>query len=476
MGVMSRLRDYFDPAAPSPGRPERREFLPWVTFDGVTYPLGLTQTLAGDREEVDPGFAGVVNYAYRSNGIVFACMLARFMLFSEARFGWQVMKGGVPGELVGWGDMRQPRNRGLDLLAHPEPGKTTGDLLARAMVHVDSAGNAFFVRRPDMIKLLRPDWVSIVIGSTRDPIEGTYADVTAWDLDATVAGYVYYPGGRYSGAEPVLLDRTEVAHFAPTPDPTASYRGMSWLSPILRETMADSAATNLKLKYFENGATPNLVVKLPVVDPAKFREWTEVFDQNHAGARNAFKTMYLGQGHDATVVGSNLEQMDFKAVQGGGETRIAAAAGVPPVIVGFSEGLQGSSLNAGNYSAARRRFADMTIRPLWRNVCGTLESIVPPPGGHRLWYDDGDIPFLAEDVKDAAEVLGLQATAIRTLVDGGYEADDVVEAVTSGDLSRLHGSHTGLVPVQLQKPGSPAPVDDEATDEAEADDSTQEAS
>ena len=103
--------------------------------------------------------------------------------------------------------------------------------------------------------------------------------------------------------------------------------------------------------------------------------------------------------------------------------------------------------------------ADLLMRPMWRNLCGTLERIVPPPPGKRLWYDQAGIPFLAEDVKDAADVLAVQATAIRTLVDGGYDADSVVDAVTSGDLSRLEGEHTGLVPVQLQKPGSTAPAD-----------------
>ena len=42
---------------------------------------------------------------------------------------------------------------------------------------------------------------------------------------------------------------------------------------------------------------------------------------------------------DAAAVASlahqaNLKELDFKSTQGAGETRIAAAAGVPPVIVG----------------------------------------------------------------------------------------------------------------------------------------------
>jgi hypothetical protein len=139
-------------------------------------------------------------------------------------------------------------------------------------------------------------------------------------------------------------------------------------------------------------------------------------------------------------------------VQGAGETRIAAAAGVPPVIVGLSEGLQAATYS--NYGQARRRFADNTMRPLWRNMAGSLETIVPPPTGARLWYDDRDIQALAEDKKDLAEVRALDAQQIRTLSDAGAEWDAVIDAVTTGDYTRLKGSHTGLYSVQLQPAGT----------------------
>ena len=41
---------------------------------------------------------------------------------------------------------------------------------------------------------------------------------------------------------------------------------------------------------------------------------------------NAYETLYLGGGADVKVVGNDFRQMDLKATQGAGETRIAAAA------------------------------------------------------------------------------------------------------------------------------------------------------
>jgi hypothetical protein len=165
-------------------------------------------------------------------------------------------------------------------------------------------------------------------------------------------------------------------------------------------------------------------------------------------------------------VGANFQQMDFKVTQGAGETRIAAAAGVPPVIVGLSEGLAAATYS--NYGQARRRFADQTMRPLWRNAAASLEHLVggAPSQGVRLWYDDRDIPALQDDQKDLAEVLQLKSTAMKTLIDAGYEPDTVTAAVDAGDLSTL--SHTGLTSVQLQEPGTQEPAEAPATNGAVA--------
>lgn len=449
---MSRLLDDIRVAVMG-RRPARSDFpltfdqwLGFFTFGGSQYPYGMTQTLTGNREEIDAGFAGLVQGAYRSNGIVFACELARFMLFSEARFQFQTLRGGRPGELFGTPD--------LALLERPWPGGVTGDLLTRMLISADFAGDAFVVRRRaerDRLRFVRrPDWVTFVLGVRDD------STIDSGDLDADLLGYLYHPGGRHSGKEPEVLMPDEVAHFAPTPDPLASYRGMPWLLPVIREIRGDSAATDHKLRFFENGATPNMVVSLdPAIPPQSFKDWIKLFKEKEPVGPDVYKTLYLGGGAKVAVVGSDLKQLDFKVVQGAGETRIASAAGVPPVIAGFSEGLQAATYS--NYSQARRRFVDGTIRPTWRNAAGSLEAIIPPPAGARLWYDDRDIAFLREDAKDRAEIQGLESRTIRTLVDAGYLPTSVVDAVLAEDWSRL--AHSGLYSVQLQPPNPDVQTD-----------------
>lgn len=434
-----------------PWLPGVDNFWPYANLaNGQQYPLGMTQTIRGKAEEGDGSFEYFASL-YSSNAIVYACMLARSQLFSEARLQFQALRKGRPSELFS--------NPSLEVLDHPWPNGVTGDLLRRAIQDHDLAGNSYWTRRNGALYRMRPYWVDIVLGSPDDP------QVQAGDIEAEVLGYIYYPGGRHSGRDPEPLLREQVAHFSAEPDPLASFRGMSWLTPVLREIGADMQLTSHKQSYLVNGATPNMVVSLDkdakqADSPAAFKEWIELFKKtNPQGAADKYSTMYLAGGTKMEVVGGNLgsQGVDFKQVQGAGETRIAAAAGVPPVIVGLSEGLQAATYS--NYGQARRRFADNTMRPLWRNFCGSFETLVPPPGGSRLWYDDRDIQALAEDKKDSAEVQQLEAQQIRTLTDAGYTPESVIDAVTADDFTRL--VHTGLFSVQLQPPmpeGPPAPA------------------
>ena len=774
MGLRSRIRTALTPVPVERGVTWPAE---WMNFGGRLYPLGLNQTLVGTKEEIGQSFSGYTSGAYQGNGVVFACLNARMSLFKQATWMWQKTRSGVPGEL--WS------SPALDILRTPWPNGTTGDLMARMIQDADLAGNSFTLRRPGRLVRLRPDWVVIMHGSPNDPEMGM------WDPDAELLGYWYRPGGSEGGRDWRLYQPPEIAHFAPVPDPLAPARGMSWLTPLVREIEADSAATSHKLAYFRNGATPNLVVTgVPAATPELYTTWVEKFSKGHDNSQDkAYKTMYLSGTVDAKVVGSDLAQVDFKVTQGAGEplaldtpiptphgwttmgdiepgdqvfgrdgkpatvtgaspvhggrdcyrvtfsdktsivadgghlwlamdrntatraeqtyttdelralideweargiaqanrigipagapvelpardllldpyvlgvwlgdgatagaavsgatpdldiiaqeierrgytvtrwatrpdkvaviglpggvlaaldalgvlggkfipadylrashaqrldllrglmdtdgtvghvgkesceyssklerlarqvaelarslgyrvtvsrkldarsrtgetwrvtfradpdvvpfhlprkaervvtpvhvknraivsiervesvpvrciavntpdhlfragegwtlthnTRIAAAAGVPPIVVGLSEGLQGSSLNAGNFQAAMRRFADLTGRSLWQDAAGALSSIltVPGRGENRLWYDDRYIPALKDDIKDAAEVQAKQAQAIRQYVDAGFEPGSVVDAINAGDLKRL--KHSGLYSVQLQLP------------------------
>lgn len=410
--------------------------------------LGMTQSQPGQAAEKTPSDFPSYAVLFATNPVIWACMTARQDVFSATRFLWQRLNNGRPSEMFGTTDLR--------FLEEPWVGGTTQDLLARVIQDADLAGNSYWVRDGDELVRLRPDWTQIVL-ERRVRLGGA--------LGWRRLGYLY----QEPGEEPVPLLADEVTHFAPRPDPLATYRGMSWLTPVLRESTNDNLMAAHKRRFMENAATPNMVVRLArEVSPDAFEKFVAKMDSAHKGVENAYKTMYLGGGADVTVVGKDFQQLDFSTVQGAGETRIAAAAGVPPIVVGLSEGLKAATYS--NYGQARRRFADGTIHPLWQNAAGSFQRLVRPPGGSgavRLWYDSRDVPFLREDRKDAAEIQRMQASTIRQLTDAGYTPESSTAAVLAEDWGLL--VHTGLYSVQLQPPGgdgpptTPTPPDEEGT-------------
>jgi hypothetical protein len=420
-----------------------------------------------DRVKIENDFEGYVSGVYKSDGIVYACAVTRMLVFSEGRFAWRQWVNSRPGDLFGTSE--------LGLLERPWPSGTTGELLGRMDTDATLAGNSYWTTADDRGKLggasaggpgrrvvnMRPDWVTIIVGSPSDHPDGPDA------LDARIVAYEYQPRRRRGlpAGDPVLLLPGEVCHYSPIPDPAFRFRGMSWLTPVLREVAADKAATLHKLKFFEHGAVAGLSVSLKQeMTPERFRAFVEEMDRQHAGVENAYKTLYTAGGADVTPLAANFQQLDLKATQGAGETRIAAAARVPPVLVGLSEGLQGSSLNAGNFGVARRAFGDGTIRPLWRMAAASLQPLLGQltspklqQPGVELTFDDRDVAYFREDAADVANIQQIQAVAIRNLLDAGYEPDAVIRAVMNNDLAALVGAHSGLFSVQLQPPGQLEP-------------------
>lgn len=428
------------------------------SFGGFQFPFGLTgggvtQTIGGKASEMAPHtFVGLAANAYAANGPVFSCMMVRSLVFSTISFEWQRMRDGKPSDTFA-------NDRNLRILQRPWENGTTQDLLARIIQDADLAGNAYITYDDEKNELvrLRPDWMSVVLEPRLR--RGGLVETGGGQIGWRKIGFMYTEQGFGADFDPVFLQPDECMHYMPIVDPLSNYRGMSWLTPILREVMADHAMTRHEQKFFDNGATPNMIVKYqPGMTLDKIKAFKELMEQGNTGLENAYKTLHLAPGADPVPVGANMQQVDFRGLRGGGETRIAAAAGVPPVIAGFSEGLEAATY--ANYSQARRRFSDGTMHPLWQNVAGSLESIMPRPGLNngddvRLWYNTKHVAFLREDEKDVATIQNTEALTINTLITSGYEADSVVAAVVAKDWRLL--KHSGLMSVQLLPPGAMKP-------------------
>jgi hypothetical protein len=404
---------------------------------GAQFPVSTSALLGSSPEALPTGddFSAI----YKSNGVVFACMAARQRVFSQITFRFAALNNGKVGKLFGGPE--------IDILSKPWPSGTTGDLATRMIQDADTKGAFYGVRSGNRIYRRDPMKMSIILDG--DPSEDEFVDIL---------GFVYRPKGKQGPAYTYLPH--EMCYWTPVTDPDAPYtRGMSWITPILREIRSDNSATDAKAKTFANGMTPNLVVKFPpdVMSQEQFDRFKAKMESEYAGSAKSGKTMYLAPGADVEVVGANFQQMDFENTQGRDETRIASAAGVPPVIVGLKESLAGSSLNQGNYAAARRSFADGTMSDLYRGAAAALEAIVPAPqtkGPAKLWFDISQVPFFREDRADAANIQFTRAQAMRQYTDAGWTPESVLAAFEAEDMGLL--VHSGNFSVQLQPAGTPA--------------------
>lgn len=401
-------------------------------FTGVGSGLLQSYSSAGNvgGEAIGNDFQSYATLGYAGNGPVFAVLNARLRLFSEAVFQYR-----NKADKKLWGD------QSLELLEKPWPGGSTPELLARMIQDADLAGNAYIhAINETRLERLRPDWVKIISVQLTDPVtETNYREVV---------GYAYTEGGQ---GDPVFYPVDEVAHWSPVPDPLAPWRGMSWLTPVLREINADLAMSVHEQMFFEHAATPNLLVKYTgKVDPDWIRKLRDQINSTHGGAENAHKTLVLDQGADVTLVGMKFTDMGFTDLREAGEVRIAAAGGTPPIVAGLQGGLDASTM--ANYAAAYRNFADSTMHPLWRGACSVLSKFVTVRDGAELWFDTRDIPAL-RDAEHARQQGNAQLSiAAMNLVNAGYDPETVISALVSGDMTLL--KHTGLISVQLLKPNT----------------------
>jgi Phage portal protein len=402
-----------------------------------------------DRETLPPELGAFAAQANSTSSIVFAAELARMSLFSQATFQLQAKD-----DKHLWG-----RNSVLSKLEEPWPDGTTGDLLSRMEQDAGLMGNAYIWEPPgeDRLVRLRPDWTTIVSELVDVPGGGVYRRKLGY--------YWEPPKSVLDMGKGFFIPAVECVHWAPIPDLAADFRGMSWLTPAVREITGDGGLTSYKIKYLQNAATPNLLIKYAQkLAPATVDAVRERVTARYGGVDNAFRTLVLDQGADATIVGQGLGQMDFSAVSAVGVERILADAMVPGVLVGL-EPLRGAGRG---YQESMQKFAHLYGYWQWESVCGALSQIVDVPPGNRLWFDPSDIPALQDGILERGQAQLVNAQALLALVQAGYTHESAVASLVAADPNLLQAGGLGTPatanPVQhmlpQQQPGvvaSPLP-------------------
>jgi hypothetical protein len=415
-------------------------------WEGVASGAAILTTTYGspDREAVLPQWSVWAQSAHASSAVVFAAMYVRMSLFSQAVLQFQAKD-----------DKHLFGTTGLAKLEDPWPGGKTPDLLARLEQDTGWTGNAYLWDPPgeDRLVRLRPDWTTIVSELIQVPGGGSYRQVTGY--------WVEPPKSAFGQGNGQFYPAEEVIHWAPVPDPVADFRGMSWLTPVYRDVQGDDGMTQYKIKYLNNAASPNLLIRYTQkLQPGTVDTIRERMQARYAGANNAFKTLVLDQGADATVIGNSFSQMDFTNVMQAGTERILAASQVPAVLVGL-EPLRGAGRG---YEESMQKFANLWARPQWASVCGALEPLLDMPTGNRLWFDVSGVAALQDGEMEKGQTALVKSQGLLALRQAGYTRESSVQFINSGDVSVLQPDLSapapGQQPVQhmlgQQQPGATA--------------------
>jgi len=357
-------------------------------------------------------------------------------------------------------------NTGLLLLEYPFPGATAGELLARLEQDISLAGNSYWRKTvpadggDPLLSQIRPDCVTIVSAEHRDEAGRTYREVVGYLEDLSALGI--------TDRKPQFYSTDETAHYSPIPDPKASWRGMSWLTPVLREISSDQAMTGYKTRYLQNGAVPGLIIRYAQkLQPGTIDALRERTTARYSGPDNAGRTLVLDQGADVTVAGANLQQLQYDALQAVSAERICSAAQVPLEVLGAGRWRAGG----GDYLSAMRRFGDLWARPAWRSACAALQHLVTltnsatgeqtpvrPPA--RLWYDTADIAALREGELERGQAVLVRAQAVSTFVAAGYTRESAIAAADSSDLGQLKADPAAMPgQVNTRRPQAAVPQD-----------------
>ena len=390
-------------------------------WDGLASGAAVLTTSYGspDREAILPQLTAWAQSAYGGTSVVFSAMVVRMLVLSEVDLVLQAKD-----------DKHLFTDSSLALLQEPWPDAGSAELLTRMELDSGLAGNAYIWGPPgaELLVRLRPDWTTIV--SEVVPVDGG-----GWYRRKV--GYWHEPPKGLAGAATAgfMVPADEVAHWAPLPDPAATFRGMSWLTPVARDIRGDDGLTSYKIKYLQNNASPNLLIKYAQkLQPGTVDAIRERMHARYGGMDNAFKTLILDQGADATVIGNTPAQMDFSAVQQAGSDRILAASSVPGVLVGL-EPLRGAGKG---YQESIDKLADMWARPMWRSACQALAKFVPDmPVGVRLWYDASDVAMLQDSDNAKAQSALIRMQALLAARQAGYDPMSAVAAIDTMDLTQL---------------------------------------
>lgn len=340
---------------------------------------------------------------FNTNGIIFA-MVSRISE-SVAAVDWNMFKDTDLEE-------KEPlkQHMALDLWNHPNPFYNRADFVETVMQHFDLAGESdwyvgYSAKMPNLMQPLelwpiRPDKVAPVVSK-----------------EQFIDGWAYKDGFGY-----IPWRNDEVIQFK-RPNPLDPYRGIGPVAAAMVDVYGDKAAAEYNSMFFKNSAEPGGVVVFDERLPdEEYDEFVKRWREQHQGTSRAHRVAILER---ATWVERKytMRDMEFQEGRKNSHDFIREAFGYPKAMLGSTEDVNKAAAIAGEYLFTRW-IVKTRLDRLKNTLNFKLLPLFGPNGkGVKFGYQNPNPNDAESDRLERNSV----ATAVKTLVDAGYDANDVAE-------------------------------------------------
>lgn len=322
------------------------------------------------QEQLNPqDVKNFVDEGYAKNSLIFACVREKASALAPLRV--RVVRPGPEGSMN-----EVKRHRMVQLIDSPNPWQSRAEFHEMLSTHLDTAGNAYILkvrqssnrdRRAQFagypvqeLQLLRPDYVSIEPGTSREQ-------------DTFVV--------KVEGQVRARIPRRDIIHIK-TPNPTNDFYGLSPISLLVREGNIDLSMSDFEYAFFTNAGIPAGVLS---VKGAFTREQGEEVKNRFTAAYNGVKKWFSLFVVNADVASYNQlglpqSQMEMDGTRFHVETRICAVFGVPPRLVNARAAMFATT-GLNTQADAQFAFWSETMMPLGERIAAAYKHSLLPEFG-----------------------------------------------------------------------------------------------
>lgn len=276
--------------------------------------------------------------------------------------------------------------------------QTSTDLIAGLVVSLTIDSNAywFLVKSKQTNEVLEMHFVPYFWCEPKPSEDG----------NKLVEEYIYTVNGTPDPWKP-----EDVVHFRIGLDPTNPAKGLSRLYPVLAQCLTVKQAAHYALRMLENMGIP-FGVYSPKEANARIKP-DDVKDikaniKKQTGDDAQFEPLVLSGPMDAQFPSFSPDDMALEKINTISQADIAAAFGIPPLLLGWLVGLVNATYS--NANQFRRLGWEMCIRPFGKRIAETMTLQLLPyflpffdakiTAGFtefRVWFDESQVEVLQED-------------------------------------------------------------------------------